>query len=137
MTRLSNLLLTMNITTSQALDDALQSDTIPRHGYSMIFTVLVLTLSAYSFILRRSTHLVEKLYPVVNKQKEEYFANGWALIQRGKARHGDTPFRVYTGMGSVLILPPKYATEIKNDKRFDASKFLLQVGIVYPRSIKQ
>lgn len=121
--------------TSHTLDNALQRDLLAPHGYPMMFMALIIMASAYSFIFRSSTHLVERLYPVVNKEKEEYLANGWAMIQRGKTRHGDTPFRVYTGMGSVLILPPKYATEIKNDKRFDASKFLLQVCMAPPSII--
>lgn len=125
---------TMNAT-SQALENALQREPLARHGLPMVFAVLIIIVSAYSLISRSSTHLVEKLYPVVNERKEEYLANGWAMIQRGKARHGESPFRVYTGMGSVLILPPKYATEIKNDKRFDASKFLLQVRKITPSPI--
>lgn len=88
---------------------------------------IVFLASALAILYRDRKPEMDRMYPVVNTTKEEYFANGRGMVQRGKEMYGDSPFRVYTGMGSVLILPPKYASEIKNDNRFDASKFLLQV----------
>lgn len=96
-------------------------------GYMAYLMAVVFLASAFAVLYRDRKPEMDRMYPVVNKTKEEYFANGRGMVQRGKEMFGDSPFRVYTGMGSVLILPPKYASEIKNDNRFDASKFLLQV----------
>lgn len=96
-------------------------------GYMAYLMAVVFLASAFAVLYRDRKPEMDRMYPVVNSTKEEYFANGRGMVQRGKEMYGDSPFRVYTGMGSVLILPPKYASEIKNDNRFDASKFLLQV----------
>lgn len=68
----------------------------------------------------------EWMYPIINQTKEEYLVNGQAMVDRGKREVGDKPFRVYTGIGCVTILPSKYATEIKNNPHLDSTKFLLQ-----------
>lgn len=101
--------------------------TVVGGGYMSYLMAVVFLASAFAVLYRDRKPEMDRMYPVVNTTKEEYFANGRGMVQRGKEMYGDSPFRVYTGMGSVLILPPKYASEIKNDNRFDASKFLLQV----------
>lgn len=68
----------------------------------------------------------EWMFPIINKTKDEYLANGQLMIDRGKKANPDKPYRVYTGIGCVTILPSKYASEIKNHPHFDSTKFLLQ-----------
>lgn len=67
------------------------------------------------------------MYPIVNKTKEEYLTDSRALIEKGKKENGDKPYRVYTGVGYVTILPAKYASEIKTNPHLDNKLLLLQV----------
>lgn len=119
----------MNTTKESLVNSYLPSplDAVAGSGYTAYLVAVIFLASAVAVFYRDKRPEMDRLYPVVNTTKEEYFANGRGMVQRGKEMYGDNPFRVYTGMGSVLILPPKYASEIKNDNRFDASKFLLQV----------
>lgn len=117
----------MNTTKESLVNLQFPINAVASGGYAAYLTAVIFLASAVAIFYRDRKPEMDRLYPVVNSTKEEYFANGKGMVQRGKEMYGDNPFRVYTGMGSVLILPPKYASEIKNDNRFDASKFLLQV----------
>ncbi|KZL64415.1 cytochrome P450 [Colletotrichum tofieldiae] len=66
-------------------------------------------------------------FPVINGSKNEYLKNGRAMLARGMKDYGGKPFRVNTGLGGgVIILNPSVMPEVRNDYRFDSTKFLLQ-----------
>lgn len=50
------------------------------------------------------------------------------MLARGLKEFGGKPFRVNTGLGGgVIILNHSVMPEVRNDARFDSTKFLLQV----------
>ncbi|WQF89984.1 Putative cytochrome P450 [Colletotrichum destructivum] len=66
-------------------------------------------------------------FPVINGSKNEYLRNGRAMLARGMREYGNKPFRVNTGLGGgVIILNSSVMPEVRNDHRFDSTKFLLQ-----------
>ncbi|TKW52141.1 Dihydromonacolin L monooxygenase LovA [Colletotrichum tanaceti] len=66
-------------------------------------------------------------FPVINGSKNEYLRNGRAMLARGMREYGTRPFRVNTGLGGgVIILDSSVMPEVRNDHRFDSTKFLLQ-----------
>lgn len=53
------------------------------------------------------------------RAKNDFNANSFAMMREGTARFPDTPFRIQAfDFGESLILPPRYASEIRNDARF-------------------
>ncbi|KAJ4419132.1 hypothetical protein N0V82_005145 [Gnomoniopsis sp. IMI 355080] len=96
-----------------SLGDYVSPGSLVESGFPAYVIALILFASAYSVIFHDSKSLTEKLYPVVNTNKEEYFTNGRALIQRGREKYGHKPFRYwqaripgfepYIALGSDLL----------------------------------
>ncbi|OLN91605.1 Fumitremorgin C monooxygenase 3 [Colletotrichum chlorophyti] len=95
----------------------------PNSGIYWLALLIVVSLVAASPV--RNKFQAVEIYPVINKTKEEYFRDGKALLAKGAKEHGGKPFRVYTGQGTLTVLAPEFAHEVKNDTRLSSSKFLL------------
>ena len=48
------------------------------------------------------------------RQKKEFMAGAWDIVLKGLKLAAGKPFRVVADVGEVIILPPKYAYEIRN-----------------------
>ena len=48
------------------------------------------------------------------RQKKEFMAGAWDIVLKGLKHAAEKPFRVVADVGEVIILPPKYAYEIRN-----------------------
>ena len=48
------------------------------------------------------------------RQKKEFMAGAWDIVLKGLKHAAGKPFRVVADVGEVIILPPKYAYEIRN-----------------------
>ncbi|KAF9871751.1 cytochrome p450 [Colletotrichum karsti] len=97
---------------------------IDANGYVPYLMAIILVASVMAVSLRKN-----KLasFPVINGSKNEYLRNGRAMLARGMKEYGGKPFRVNTGLGGgVIILNPTVMPEVRNDQRFDSTKFLLQ-----------
>nr|XP_036576218.1 cytochrome p450 monooxygenase [Colletotrichum truncatum]KAF6782926.1 cytochrome p450 monooxygenase [Colletotrichum truncatum] len=91
------------------------------HWFALL---LMASMVAVSPPVRSMFQSVE-IYPVINKTKEEYLKDGKGIIERGMKDYGGKPFRVYTGQGTLTVLAPKFAMEIRNDNRLSSTEFLL------------
>ncbi|TDZ32382.1 Cytochrome P450 monooygenase 1 [Colletotrichum spinosum] len=93
-------------------------------SYLPYFMAIILVAPVLALWLRKNKLAA---FPVVNKTKNEYLAHGKAMLARGMKDYGGKPFRVNTGLGGgVIILNPGVVPEVRNDHRFDSTKFLLQ-----------
>ncbi|TDZ53008.1 Cytochrome P450 monooygenase 1 [Colletotrichum trifolii] len=97
---------------------------LPTSNSALYWLALILLASVVVLPIRSKLKTAE-IYPVINKTKEEYLRDGRALIARGVKEHGGKPFRVYTGQGTMTILAPDFANEIRNDDRLSSTEFLL------------
>lgn len=50
------------------------------------------------------------------------------ILAKARNLFPDEPFRLITDWGEVLILPPEFADEIRNDPRLSFSKAAMQVS---------
>ncbi|KAJ5165582.1 uncharacterized protein N7500_007412 [Penicillium coprophilum] len=64
--------------------------------------------------------------PFRSKAKREFESNAESLIKNG-LRMGSSPFHMVTNMGTYLVLPDRYAEELRNDERFSAYEALNDV----------
>ncbi|KAL5882512.1 hypothetical protein ACKVWC_001517 [Pyricularia oryzae] len=53
------------------------------------------------------------------KRRAEFFAKPREILQEGSQKFSDKPYKLHTNNGPVLIIPPKYVTELKSDRRLD------------------
>ncbi|TQN67909.1 Cytochrome P450 monooygenase 1, partial [Colletotrichum shisoi] len=93
-------------------------------GHVPYLMALLLVVSVMAVSLRPNRL---SAFPVINGSKNEYLRNGRAMLARGMREYGSKPFRVNTGLGGgVIILNSSVMPEVRNDHRFDSTKFLLQ-----------
>ncbi|KAL0932736.1 cytochrome p450 [Colletotrichum truncatum] len=92
--------------------------------YMPCMLAIIVLVSAVAFSFRKNKL---SAFPVINGTKNEYLMNGRAMLARGIKDYDGKPFRVNTGLGEgVIILNPSVLPEVRNDHRFDSTKFLLQ-----------
>lgn len=90
------------------------------------YLIAILLLASVVVASFRQDKLSE--FPVLSGSKNEYLRNGRMILARGMKKYGSKPFRVNTGLGGgIIILNSSVIPEVKNDHRFDSTKFLLQV----------
>ncbi|KAK0381100.1 cytochrome P450 [Colletotrichum limetticola] len=93
-------------------------------GYVPFLMAIILVASVMTVSLRKNKL---SAFPVINASKNEYLMSGRAMLARGLKEFGGKPFRVNTGLGGgVIILDHSVMPEVRNDARFDSTKFLLQ-----------
>ncbi|KAF4822356.1 Cytochrome P450 monooygenase 1 [Colletotrichum tropicale] len=97
---------------------------IEANGYVPYLMAIIFVASVMAVSFRKNKL---SAFPVINGSKNEYLRAGRAMLARGKEQYGNKPFRVNTGLGGgVIILNPSVMPEVRNDQRFDSTKFLLQ-----------
>ncbi|OLN96757.1 Dihydromonacolin L monooxygenase LovA 2 [Colletotrichum chlorophyti] len=100
---------------------------VEAEGYAPYLLAIILMASVMAVSFRKHNKLSK--FPVINSSKNDYLSNGRAMLARGMEEYGGKPFRVNTGLGGgVIILNPSVMPEVRNDHRFDSTKFLLQVS---------
>ncbi|KAK2775890.1 cytochrome p450 monooxygenase [Colletotrichum kahawae] len=98
---------------------------LPTSNSALYWLALIVVASVVAVSPLRKSFQSAEIYPVINKTKEEYLKDGKGLIARGAKEHGGKPFRVYTGQGTMTILAPEFAMEVRNDNRLSSTEFLL------------
>lgn len=56
----------------------------------------------------------------------DFIMNGKAIFLRAKKKFGGKPFRMLTEVGTVIVLPPSAAQEIRNEKSLSFGKAIMQ-----------
>ncbi|KAJ5018972.1 Cytochrome P450 monooygenase 1 [Colletotrichum sp. SAR 10_99] len=98
---------------------------LPTSNSALYWLALIVVASVVAVSPLRKSFQSAEIYPVINKTKEEYLKDGKGLLARGAKEHGGKPFRVYTGQGTMTILAPEFAMEVRNDNRLSSTEFLL------------
>ncbi|KAK1977660.1 cytochrome P450 [Colletotrichum cereale] len=61
-----------------------------------------------------------KRFEFTNRRRNgEFFRQSKELMLKGKAAFGGNPFRMHTEWGEVVVLPPAFIQELRNDPRLD------------------
>ncbi|OHW98706.1 cytochrome p450 [Colletotrichum incanum] len=100
------------------------SSSPPTCNTALCWLALLVIASVTVASIRNKFQSVE-IYPILNETKEEYLKEGKALLAKGAKEYGGKPFRVYTGQGTMTILAPTFAHDVKNDSRLSSTEFLL------------
>ncbi|GKT56017.1 cytochrome P450 [Colletotrichum tofieldiae] len=100
------------------------SSSAPTCNAALWWLALLFVASVIAASIRNKFQSVE-IYPLLNETKEEYLKEGKALLARGAKEHSGKPFRVYTGQGTLTVLAPTFAHDLKNDNRLSSTEFLL------------
>lgn len=75
-------------------------------------------------------------YPVINPprwfqpnilQQIDFVKNGLQTLSNGRTLFPDKPYRMVTHMGDVTVLPPSFATIIRNEEDLDLRSLLAKV----------
>ncbi|KAI1877566.1 hypothetical protein JX265_003574 [Neoarthrinium moseri] len=91
----------------------------PNIAYLIISSFLAATLGFWCFWASKpwSFSLINgrKFWEITNaRAKKDFMLRARSLIANGLQRYPGRPFRIMADVGEVLILPPKYAYEIRN-----------------------
>ncbi|RGP79184.1 putative cytochrome p450 monooxygenase lova [Fusarium longipes] len=86
-----------------------------------LFTLFILR---YSFLDNSGNK-----YPCINPKKpfefsngrvvQDFIKNGKEILTKGRALYKDKPYKAYTDVGEVLIIPPKYVDVLKSERQLD------------------
>lgn len=109
-----------------AIIDSLPSAPLPYAFTVLLFLVVVLSIHHSTSRGRDNSHELPLLNPKhlwefsSKRAKLEYHMNSTAMIFDGMKKYAGKPFRLLSlEYGEVVVLPPRYANEIKNDRRFN------------------
>ena len=70
------------------------------------------------------------LEPTTLRSKKEFFFNCRRMLAKWASTSPDQPVRLITGdAGELVLLPPEFANEIRNDSRLSFSRFVAQVCV--------
>jgi hypothetical protein len=100
--------------------------------YTVTLTALAIILAAYSFrILKPSPFPLvngKRLLELTNvRPKKEFMLRAREMIAKRLEKAPELPFRVMADVGEILILPPKYAYEIRNHDQLSFTQATLKV----------
>ncbi|KAF5024595.1 hypothetical protein F66182_3358 [Fusarium sp. NRRL 66182] len=68
--------------------------------------------------------------PILQRQ---FVQSSKAVLSEARERYGQEPFRLLTDWGELLILPPRFADEIRNDNRLSFAKAATGLRFVHRR----
>ncbi|ROW00374.1 hypothetical protein VMCG_07263 [Cytospora schulzeri] len=102
----------------------LTTNPIPYAVTAILILVVIVSVHVHS-----SSNNGHKKVPVLNpkgpfelttaRTRHEYDMNSWDMMYQGMRKYPDQPFRILSGeLQDIMVLPPRYANEIKNDDRF-------------------
>ncbi|KAL6355096.1 hypothetical protein LRP88_11513 [Fusarium phalaenopsidis] len=102
-------------------------DVLTRPTYAVALTILAVVTSIYcARWLKTSPFLLvngKRLGELTNvRAKKEFMFGARQLIAKGLALSPGRPFRIMADVGEILILPPKYAHEIRNHEQLSFTK---------------
>lgn len=97
-----------------------------------VTVILVLAVIISVHVQYSSSRNVRKKLPILNpkrpfelttaRTRHEYDMHSWDMMYQGIRKYPDQPFRVLSKeLDDIVVLPPRYANEIKNDARFSFS----------------
>lgn len=100
---------------------------------------ILITASLFILVLVSLTFLQNKSkYPLVNGpswfqlrlfKQLDFIQNGMEIFERSRKRFAGKPFRMLTEVGEVIVLPPSYAHDIRNEPGLSFGKAIAQVGL--------
>ncbi|KAH6952057.1 cytochrome P450 [Fusarium avenaceum] len=95
------------------------------HVFALLLPAIVTT-----FICIRLRGLYTNDLPVLNpknwweftnrRRRAEFIKEGKRLFTLGRQKYPDSPYKLYTDWGEVVVLPPECAEELKNDTRLES-----------------
>lgn len=100
-----------------------------------VTAILVLAVIISVHVQYLSSNHGRKKIPVLNpkrpfeltttRARHEYDLHSWDMMYQGIRKYPDQAFRVLSEeLGNIVVLPPRYATEFKNDERFSFSSIV-------------
>ncbi|TLD18496.1 hypothetical protein PspLS_10302 [Pyricularia sp. CBS 133598] len=98
------------------------------HGVALTYAPYVVT----AFLLFALVYSQRDSYPELpylnpkgpleltwRRRLADYMVNSRDLLAQGKRKFGDKPYKMFTDLGSVIIVPPKYTDELKSHRGLD------------------
>lgn len=117
----------------------LPSESLPYAIMAILFLAAVVSIhhSTSRTKGKDNTHRFPLLNPkrfwefTAKRVQTEYHMNSMAMIHEGIKKYAGEPFRLWTlEYGQVLVLPTRYANEIKNDARLNFARLITKVCFV-------
>lgn len=70
-----------------------------------------------------------KTWDIFNRQRvDNYMKNSCEILEDATREYPGQPFRYYTDLGNMLVVPPRYIEEMRGDHRLDFMQPVQQVG---------
>lgn len=69
-----------------------------------------------------------KWYELTISKKIEFLKHGMQVYLQGRDKHRNKPYRLFTNMGDMIVLPPDFAHEIRNEEKLSFSGAIIQVS---------
>jgi tRNA 2-selenouridine synthase SelU len=95
----------------------------PQYAVLSAISLVTLLVVNFSFFTR------EEKYPVLIPKKpfeftnrrivKEFIANSRTLLANARIVHKDQPYRAYTEIGKVLVIPPSWIDALKSNRQLD------------------
>lgn len=99
-------------------------------AYLYLALIVLASFTVHSF-LRKQAQLAlvngAKFPWERNKSKKRFILDAAGVLMQGFSTAAEKPFRVLAEVGEIIILPPKYAYEIRNDERLSFTKAAFKV----------
>ena len=115
------------------LTSVYQSAQQSKMEYTVTLAALTIILAAYFFRIMKPSP-----FPLVNgkkpleltnvRPKKEFMLTAREMIAKRLEKVPELPFRVMADVGEILILPPKYAYEIRNHDQLSFTQAAYKVG---------
>ena len=116
----------------------------PAHWPDRPFPILLSCLILFLALALSSLLLFpdrERNIPLINKpawwqlsiiKKLEFLKTGVDVLDKSRAKSQGKPFRILTELGEMIVLPNRYANEIRNNLDLDFRKAIMNVGSNLP-----
>lgn len=95
----------------------------PQYAVLSTISLIAILIANYSFFAK------DDKYPVLNPKKpfewsntrvvKEFTENSKSLLAHARSVYGEQPYRAYTDMGKVLVIPPSWVHALRSKKELD------------------
>ncbi|CAF3472462.1 unnamed protein product [Fusarium graminearum] len=95
----------------------------PQYAVLSTISLIAILIANYSFFAK------DDKYPVLNPKKpfewsntrvvKEFTENSKSLLAHARSVYGEKPYRAYTDMGKVLVIPPSWVHALRSKKELD------------------